>query len=351
MERDRGDARTLEAAQLIAHQRDERRDDDDRRDAHGRRQLIEQRFAGPRGHDGERVAPLEQSREDGFLSRQKILMPEARAQHAPRLLHIDGQTTQGGPQSDAARGTSTDMRTSSDRLLALHFHHQPGAMGLHCAHADAELVSDDLIGPALEHADQHLALPQGEAGQPIARRRGLGAEALALDAAAQRLMHRAEQRLIVEGLFQKIDGAGLHRLNRERHIGMGGDDDDRQIEMSRLDLDEQLQAAGAGHAHIGDDAASLARLDARQKIARGRMGAHVEILCFQKKPQGIADGGVIVDDMNDGGNARHARAPPIRGPAGPSHENPKSKKPFGRIEKRVRPPGRFCASTGAVGPG
>ncbi len=64
IERGGGDAVALELRHLVAHQRDQRRDDDGEPVAHQRRKLIAQRFAAAGRHDREHVAAGEDGGDD-----------------------------------------------------------------------------------------------------------------------------------------------------------------------------------------------------------------------------------------------------------------------------------------------
>ena len=66
---------------------------------------------------------------------------------------------------------------------------------------------------------------------------------------------RGEQLVVIEGLFQEIDGADLHRFDRERNVAVAGDHDHRNIGVEFLDAAQQIDAGDIRHAHVGDDAA------------------------------------------------------------------------------------------------
>ena len=65
-----------------------------------------------------------------------------------------------------------------------------------------------------------------------------------------------QNRLLIERLLDEIDGAGLHRLDRERHVAVAGDDDGGKAAGLGSQLLQQLDAGHVGHAHIGDEAAA-----------------------------------------------------------------------------------------------
>ena len=285
------------AAQLIAHQRDERRHDDDRRAAEDGRELIEQRFAGAGRHHRERVAAVEHGGEDALLPGTEIIMAEFVAQRVAGLVEARRRPAHSG----AARWASSDMRTSSDRLAAR-------ILDIRCARCASTVRTLAPSSCAMILLDCPARMPESTSfSRPVSwairsrtaavsRSRGVVA-----GFEAERIAHGVEQRVVAERLLQQIDGSRLHRADGERHIGMSGDHDDRKAETPLLHIGEQIEAARLRHAHIGDDAAALFRLDRSQKLSSRGVDAHVEALGLQQKPQGVANGGIVIDDMDDAG--------------------------------------------------
>ena len=70
-------------------------------------------------------------------------------------------------------------------------------------------------------------------------------------------------------LLHEVVGAVAHRLDRQRHIAVAGNDDHRQIGVEGIDAFEQRHAIGAGQAHVGDDDAGKIR----PQQALGLLGA------------------------------------------------------------------------------
>ena len=147
------------------------------------------------------------------------------------------------------------MRTRSDRLPRLHLGHEIGPVDLDRARADAEIEGDLLVGlPATSPSSTSRSRFESAASlssisarsAPLACRRP-GAASAALTA--------RQQNFVVERLFQKVDGADLHRLDRQRHVAMAGDDDDRHVDFHFAQSPQQIDAAHSGHAHVGDHAA------------------------------------------------------------------------------------------------
>ena len=70
---------------LVAHQRDERRDDDREAVEREPRQLVAERLARARRHDDERVSPVERRLDGLLLPGAKRLVPEQALQMCGRV--------------------------------------------------------------------------------------------------------------------------------------------------------------------------------------------------------------------------------------------------------------------------
>src|ERR1700737_2657527 len=74
--------------ELIAHQGDQRRDDEGEPLAHDRGQLITKRFARSRRHDRENIFPREHGFENFLLARPEARKAEHPFQRLSRLVHF-----------------------------------------------------------------------------------------------------------------------------------------------------------------------------------------------------------------------------------------------------------------------
>lgn len=94
---------------------------------------------------------------------------------------------------------------------------------------------------------------------------------------------------------------------------MGGHDDDRQARVVLADLCQQVEAAGARHADIGNDHIRLLACQAAHHAicAVEALGGHAFLL--QGFFQDPADGAIIVDDPYGFTSAHEAVAPCSRG--------------------------------------
>ena len=146
---------------------------------------------------------------------------------------------------------------------------------------------------------EHLLLAFGKRLHPIANHRQARFAFTVLGVAGQRRSNGGEQNFIVERLFDEVDGARLHRFDREGNIAMPCHDDDRQACLQFSQAALELQPVHLGHANIGNDAASLDVGKDLQEIDGRGMHAHGEAGGAQQKGQGLAHGHVIVDHVND----------------------------------------------------
>ena len=74
-------------ADLVAHQRNQRRNDERHAREHERRDLVAERLARARGHDGHHVSPGEDRRDDLLLPRPEIVVAKDLAKRLPRRVH------------------------------------------------------------------------------------------------------------------------------------------------------------------------------------------------------------------------------------------------------------------------
>jgi len=106
VQRHGGQAARVQRPQLVAHQRDQRRGDDDEAGMDEGGELIEQRFARSRRHDGQRVAAGEKGGEHVGLTGEEVV--EAKfaaqqfAQHGGLMLREDDPGCHGSSASSAA---------------------------------------------------------------------------------------------------------------------------------------------------------------------------------------------------------------------------------------------------------
>ena len=170
---------------------------------------------------------------------------------------------------------------------------------MHRLFADVELASDQLVGQPQRHQARHFQL---------ARRQALE-QGLRLGAACHLLARRAaeldcaadgvDQRLVLEGFFEEIAGAVLHRLHRELDVAVAGDEHDRHLPAALAQHLLQLQPAHHRHADVEHQAGGLCGVGGRGEEVLGRgVAGHRPAHGFEQENQRAAKGGVVVDEVD-----------------------------------------------------
>ena len=172
-------------------------------------------------------------------------------------------------------------------------------MHFHRLDADAEHVGDLLVELANDDEVEHFTFALGEL---LHAARGVGLEqafvaGLALE--LQALFDQAQHVALAERLLDEVHRALLQRRHRHRHVAVPGDEDHRQTATPAAEFLEQLEAAHARHAHIEHDATDhVGRARGQEGFARFVGGNRVAI-GFEHPCERIAQGFVVVDDVNN----------------------------------------------------
>jgi hypothetical protein len=174
----------------------------------------------------------------------------------------------------------------------------------HRAHADRELVGNQLVRQPLDHEPHHVALAVGQLGDALGQPAAQALHFQRLQRRIQRMLDAVDQRVVRERLLAEIEGAALHRVDSRRHVGMAGQEDHRhRRQQAALHQPvEQHQPAGAGHAHVQQQAQRLLGQRALVEELLERLGA-AEVLAgqaprAQQPGQRLAHAGVVVHDKD-----------------------------------------------------
>ncbi len=154
----------------------------------------------------------------------------------------------------------------------------------------ADLLAQALHGRRLTHqaAGQLLAVIERHAQAAIVQY-----QAAQLQCAA----HAVEQRLVGEGLFQKIVGAGAHRLHGQRHVAVACNQQYRQLGIALAQLLQQLQAVDAGHADIADHHTRPAHRNSLGQALGIAQADDLEPGQIERLAERLAQMGVVVDQQ------------------------------------------------------
>ena len=123
-----------------------------------------------------------------------------------------------------------------------------------------------------------------------ARRRGV---------AVDRLAHRRQKLLVVEGLLQEVDRAALDRLDAHRHRGVAGEKDDGLVAAPPFELPLEVEAVPARHPDVEQQTRGPVRRLAGEELRRRREGLGLQAVGAQQPLQGSGHRGLVVDDEDD----------------------------------------------------
>ena len=124
---------------------------------------------------------------------------------------------------------------------------------------------------------------------------GSGFDARFAQAFLQRAANQFDRLVDIERLGEVFEGTALEGGDRRIEVGKGGDDDDRQARVARLDGRQQVEAGLARHADVGHQHLRCFGFERGHRIACVGKAAGGEVLARQCFFQHPADRGVVVD--------------------------------------------------------
>jgi hypothetical protein len=113
------------------------------------------------------------------------------------------------------------------KVTGVKFFNDTGAVDLHSTDTDAEFMGDHFVGLSCNRLQKDVAFPHGKprnARFQRCRRESLVTE---LDTYLQRTLYAADDRVVIEGLFDEVNSASPHCGDSHWHIGMACDYDNR----------------------------------------------------------------------------------------------------------------------------
>ena len=177
--------------------------------------------------------------------------------------------------------------------------HDVGAMILDGARADSEMAPGFLVGRARGELLQHLAFaPRQRFPSRKMQRRGFRRGVLCLPACicADRFIEPGHDFAAAERLFDEVQRAILDRADRHGDVALAGDHEDRRRIVLAVKLLQDIEAGFAGNMHIEQDAGRSPGARDRQQRRAVRKADHLIAARRQHHRQGVANGGIVVDD-------------------------------------------------------
>jgi hypothetical protein len=165
--------------------------------------------------------------------------------------------------------------------------------------ADAQRRGDLLRVQPVRGEVEHLALATGELRELLAHAFLVARQRRAFLLHRERAVDRVAQLRLREGLLDEVDGLAEERRARRRHVAMRGDDHERDPAAGLAHARLQLRAREARQAQVRHDAAAPRGIERDEEaLGVGERARRVPGEA-EHQPERIADGRVVVDDVDD----------------------------------------------------
>ena len=129
--------------------------------------------------------------------------------------------------------------------------------------------------------------------------RSLGPNSAASDVLLDRLADSGQKELIVERLFDEVHCPSAHGTYGNGNVSVSGNNDDRQRNVRFGQLFLKLQSADAGHPYVRDNTSKPIGIVRIEKDLGAVVGRDVKSARLDHPFQRLADGGVVVDHVDD----------------------------------------------------
>ncbi len=146
-------------------------------------------------------------------------------------------------------------------------------------------------GRDIGHQRAHLP-DRGRAADDARARRRAG------QFAAQRAAHGVGEAVGTEGFFDKVVGAFAHGLHGHGDVAMAGHQDHRHARRGVAAVLQQVQAAGAGQAHVGHHHAGKGAVQVRDRGLGGGQRQHREAGQLQALRGGLTHQRLVFDKQD-----------------------------------------------------
>src|SRR5262249_3203080 len=112
---------------------------------------------------------------------------------------------------------------------------------------------------------------------------------------SERLLQPFLEQVFVEWFFEHVESAVLDGTHGKRYVGMAGEDNDRNGDLSLVEDVLQFQSTHAGQADIDHDTADAAWIECREEIERILKLDDFDPDRFQRHANGVANVLVVLD--------------------------------------------------------
>ena len=160
-------------------------------------------------------------------------------------------------------------------------------------------MGDGLVRQTLDEGGKDLSLTRGQAFKAFACQCVDALLLFDLTKASQRTANAFDKTLGIEWFFDEVDNALFHQADGQRHIGVGGDDQDGPCAaFVGADATNDFNPVHLGHAHIGDDAGGFVLRHVAKEVSTTGKGAAADALTAQQHDQRVAHTGIVINNEN-----------------------------------------------------
>ncbi len=163
--------------------------------------------------------------------------------------------------------------------------------------ADLEIERHHFVWPALHQPVENFALASGQRVEAAKQVIGSFAASIPPLCNGECALHARDQRFVGEWFFDEVRCAGLHRLDDDRHLGIGRHHDDRDPIAPPVEFALDGKPVEPGQPQFEQHDIPIAQRCFVEKPVALFVRANVaEAGKLQKHPNKLAGAGIIIDD-------------------------------------------------------
>jgi hypothetical protein len=179
--------------------------------------------------------------------------------------------------------------------------------------ADPQIYRNYLVSLAGGDHLHHLPLSGREAFDALSDRLQFSQHLPVFEIPLDRLLDAVQESLVTERLLDKVDGTGLHGVNRHFYVSMACDKNNGEHGLQGRQPCLQLNPAHVGHANIKNQATCSVGIICLEKFACGTVGFRRISNRFHEHAKAVSHRFVIIHDEYRWRGYSHSISPALTG--------------------------------------
>ena len=171
-------------------------------------------------------------------------------------------------------------------------------MGFDGLDGDAEVVGDLLVETAVDDALENLLLARRELGEQGFIETAAFLLHVAFTGFAEHALDELLEGGLLEGFFDEVDGAALEGVHGHGYVSVARDEDDGQLGLAGQKVFLHFKTTHARHAHVKHENRNGLRVVLGDEALAAVVELDAVVARLEEPLQGVADGVVIVDDID-----------------------------------------------------